>query len=163
MTCFCTGGRKLTLTEILLAIHIVGAVFWVGGNFILNIFSWRVGKTGNQEQALWFLGLGEWVGMRVFMPLSLIVVAAGAWLVTEAGWGYDELFVQLGLTGFVLTFLGGAALISPSLKKAHAAVTEHGLDSAEGKAAINRLNLISRLDLLLLFLVVLNMVLKPGL
>lgn len=141
----------------------MGAVFWVGGNFILNVFSWRVNKTANQEQALWFLGLGEWVGMRVFMPLSLIVLAAGAWLVTEAGWGYDALFVQLGLTGFVLTFLGGAALISPSLKKAHAAVTEHGLDSPEGKAAIGRLTLISRIDLLLLFLVVLNMVLKPGL
>jgi len=153
----------LTLTEVLLAIHMVGAVFWVGGNFILNVFSWRVVKTGNQEQALWFLGLGEWVGMRVFMPLSLIVVAAGAWLVSEAGWGFDALFVQLGLTGFVLTFVGGAALISPSIKKAHAAVSEHGLDSAEGRASINRLNLISRLDLLLLFLVVLNMTLKPGL
>jgi cytochrome bd-type quinol oxidase subunit 1 len=147
----------------LIAVHIVGAAFWVGGNFILNVFSWRVTKSGNQEEALWFLGLGEWVGMRVFMPLSLIVLAAGAWLVTEAGWGYDELFVQLGLTGFVLTFLGGAALISPSLKKAHTAVTEYGIDSAEGKAAIGRLTLISRLDLLLLVLVALNMVLKPGL
>lgn len=152
----------MTLSEILLAIHIVGAVFWVGGNFILNIFSWRVTKTGNQEQALWFLGLGEWVGMRVFMPLSLIVVAAGAWLVSEAGWGFDAMFVQIGLTGFVLTFLGGAALIGPSLKKATAAVTEHGRDSVEGKAAISRLTLISRLDLLLLFVVVLVMVLKPG-
>lgn len=153
----------MALAEILIAIHIVGAVFWVGGNFILNVFSWRVGKSGNQEEALWFLGLGEWVGMRVFMPLSLIVLAAGAWLVEEAGWGFDELFVQLGLVGFALTFIGGAALISPSLKKAHAAVTEHGLDSAEGKSAIKRLELISRIDLLLLFLVVLNMVLKPGL
>ena len=101
--------------------------------------------------------------MRFFLPLSLIVVAAGAWLVTEAGWGFDELFVQLGLVGFVLTFLGGAALIAPTLKKAHAIVSEHGIDSPEGKAIIGRLELISRIDLLILVLVVLNMVIKPGL
>lgn len=141
-----TGGWKLTLTEILLAIHIAGAVFWVGGNFALNIFAWRVEKSGNQEQALTVLELGEWIGFRVFMPLSLIVIAAGAWLVTEAGWGYDALFVQLGLTGFVLTFFGGALLISPSIKKALAAVREHGIDSGEAKSALGRLNLISRID-----------------
>ncbi len=152
----------MTLAEILLAVHLVGAVFWVGGNFITNIWAMRVEKTGNQENVLWFLGLAEWVGMRVYMPLSLIVIVAGAWLVTEAGWGYDMLFVQLGLTGFVLSFIGGAAFISPALKKAHSAVTEHGLDSSEAKAAISRLNLISRIDFVILFLVVLNMIIKPG-
>ncbi len=152
----------MTLTEVLLTVHIVGAIFWVGGNFITNIWAWRAEKTANQEQALWFLGMAEWIGMRVYLPLSLIVVSAGAWLVSEAGWGYDKMFVQIGLTGFVLTFIGGAALISPALKKAHSAVSEHGIDSTEAKSAIGRLNLISRIDLLILFLVVLNMVIKPG-
>lgn len=152
----------MTLTEILVAIHIVGAAFWVGGNFIMNVWSWRLSKSGTQEHALWFLGVAEWTGFRVFMPLSLIVLGAGAWLVEEAGWSFDKLFVQLGLFGFALTFVGGAAVISPLLKKTIAIVSEHGYDSVEAKASIKRLELISRVDLLILFLVVLNMTLKPG-
>ncbi|HMN87014.1 MAG TPA: hypothetical protein PKA74_13625, partial [Bauldia sp.] len=91
---------------------------------------------------------------------SFATFLIGLGLVFTAGFAFTDLWIILGLCGFASTFLTGVLVLEPTGKRIGAMVARDGVTEAaiaEGR----RLLAISRIDYVVLFLVVAVMVLKP--
>lgn len=104
----------------------------------------------------------EWVGMRLFTPASLLALAFGFLLVQEGPWSYDELWIDLGLAGFAITFLLGFFFLGPESGRLAKLIDAEGPGSPNVRARIRRILFVSRLDLGSLYAIVWIMAVKPS-
>jgi uncharacterized membrane protein len=97
----------------------------------------------------------------LFIPSSLLVIAFGIWLTIEGPWSFGDLWIVLGLVGFGLTFLTGVLWTGPQSKRARELMERDGGLSPEAEFVARRMTTFARLDMAVLFLVVLDMVVEP--
>lgn len=148
----------------LLAFHILFAVVWVGSDVAIQIFVIRAKRAGTDRVA-YFAGEIEWYGTRVLVPSSLAIVILGFILLHESSGAYDlgQGWVTFGFTVWILSFIAGSAYLGPESGRLSKMVGERGPDDPEYRRRISRIFLVSRIELVLLILVVLDMTIKPGL
>lgn len=149
-----------TLDDWLVAVHILCAVIWVGGAFITQMYAFRAQGGGAMGLAP-FSKDTEFVGMRVFLPASLILLATGIWLISRDVFELDG-WNAWGLIVIALSIVTGAGFLGPESGRVGKLIDERGDEDAEVRRRINRLFLVSRIELVLLLSVVLAMSLKPG-
>ena len=142
-------------------LHVLAAIVWVGGALMLNILAWFAVRSPLPGRRAEFAREAEKVGMRLFAPAGLLLVIMGFVLVEKGEWGY-HLWVILGLIAYGLSFLTGLLFIGPESGRIGKAIEAEGPDSPAVAARIDRILLVSRIELTILFLVVVDMVLKPG-
>ena len=148
----------------LLAFHILFAVVWVGSNTAIQILVIRATRAPADKLA-YLASEIEWYGTRVLIPSALIVVILGFSLLHESSGAYDlgQGWVLFGFIVFLLSFVTGAGYLGPESGRLSKLVEERGPDDPEYRARLKRIFFISRIELLLLVLVVLDMTVKPGL
>lgn len=146
---------------ILKSLHVIAAVTWVGGSLGINVLATRLRKSGDSSTMARFAKEAEWIGMHVFMPASIALLALGIWMVATSAWNFSDLWIELGIAGIIATVITGAAVIGPTSRKLGELIEAHGAENAEVQAAIGRLLQIARVDLVVLLLVVIDMVVKP--
>jgi hypothetical protein len=105
---------------------------------------------------------GAALGPRLYLPANLLVLASALLLVREGPWGYDVLWIQLGLAGFALSFAMGVLFFGPGWGRVGRLVERDGVDSPAVSGAIRRMLVGSWVDLGLLFGVLFVMTLKPA-
>jgi uncharacterized membrane protein len=147
--------------EILLFLHIAGATVWLGTGFALQALFLRAKKTDDTVLIARLSANTEWLAQRIFIPTALIVVLLGVLLTIEGPWTFDQLWIVLGLAGFAATVLLGVSQIEPTGKRLHAAMAEYGPADARTMRHGDRIDALTKLDLVLLFVVVFDMALKP--
>jgi uncharacterized membrane protein len=152
----------LSLYTFLLAVHIIAAVIWVGGALSIQVLGTRISRTDDAVRMAAFARDAEWVGTRIFAPTSGILLLAGIFLVTEGGWGFESLWIIFGILAFLYSFISGAFFIGPASKKLAEALDQRGPEDAGVQANIQRILMISRIELVILFLIVIDMAIKPG-
>src|SRR5436190_12632401 len=147
-----------------LAFHILFAVVWVGSNTAIQIFVLRAVQAGPDRTA-YFADEIAWYGTRVLVPSSLTLVALGFLLLHESRGAYDlgQGWVMFGFIVWLLSFITGAGYLGPESGRLSKLVAERGPDHADYRRRLSRIFLVSRIELLLLILVVLDMAVKPGL
>ena len=148
----------------LLAFHILLAVVWVGSATAIQIFVVRAKRAG-PDRVAYFAGEIEWYGTRILVPSSLLLVILGFVLLHESSGAYDlgQGWVTFGFVIWLLSFTTGAAYLGPESGRLSKLVDERGAEDAEYQRRLKRVFLVSRIELLLLILVVLDMAVKPGL
>jgi uncharacterized membrane protein len=151
----------ITTYQWFLAVHIVAAVVWVGGALAVQLFALRATRSNDGVRVATFAKDAEWIGMRVFMPSALILLVFGFLLMSEGNWDYD-LWIVFALAVFAASFLTGAGFLGPESGRIASVIEREGAESAEAQSRLRRIFLISRIELVLLILVVLDMALKPG-
>lgn len=149
--------------RVLLFFHVGSAVLWVGGALMLTFLGLRISRAGTPQQVLDFSKHVEFFGLRYFMPLSVITLVFGIWMATDDRWSFDMWWLRLGVIGFLITFFTGAGFLGPQSGKLAKLVAEKGIESAEAQAKLAQVLMVARLDSLVLFLIVADMTLKPGL
>ena len=142
-------------------LHVLAATVWVGGALMLNILAALAMRSKLPGRRAEFAQEAEKVGMRLFAPAGLLLVIMGFVLVEKGDWGY-HLWVILGLVAYGLSFLTGLLFIGPESGRIGKAIAAEGPDSPAVAARIQRILLVSRVELAILFLIVVDMVLKPG-
>jgi len=148
----------------LLAFHILLAVVWVGSNTAIQIFVIRATRASADKLA-YLASEIEWYGTRVLLPTSLTLVVLGFLLLNESDGAFDlgQGWVTFGFVVWLLSFIAGAGFLGPESGRLGKLVDERGPEDAEYQRRLSRIFLISRIELLLLILVVLDMTVKPGL
>ena len=149
------------LYEWMLALHILMAITWVGGGITGQILVSRMRNSDGPRMVKTAADL-EWIGMHVYLPASLVLLAAGIVMVIEGQWGFTTPWVLIGLIGFGATVVTGAAFLGPQIKKVHALVEQRGPEDADVQRQMARLFVLSRIDLAVLILVVIDMAVKPS-
>ena len=152
----------MSLYEILLFVHILAIATWVGGAIMLDVIAEKTIASKDPARVGGLLAQAEVLGQRYFGPASLVTLAAGVWLVIEGSWGWTEPFVLVGLGGIALTSILGFGPIQASAKRAGQALTASGSITAEVSSALGQVRNFSRLDILLLVVVLFFMTVKPG-
>jgi uncharacterized membrane protein len=148
----------------LLAFHILAAVVWVGSNTAIQIFVIRARRAGPDRMA-YLASEIEWYGTRVLVPSSLLLVILGFILLHESSGAYDlgQGWVTFGFVVWLLSFIAGSAYLGPESGRLSKLVEERGSEDADYQRRLSRIFFVSRIELVLLVLVVLDMAIKPGL
>jgi len=152
----------MTTYDVLVAAHVVGAVSWVGGNTLLQITGTRVAKRHNPDELEGFVGDLNYLTPRWFIPVSLWTVVFGIAATIEGPWGFGDPWISAGLTMFVISFLIGAAYLGPNSEKLAKIGESEGVASEAYTTQLGKILFASRIELVLLWVIVIVMVLKPG-
>jgi uncharacterized membrane protein len=153
----------MTLYEFLLFVHIAATVVWVGAGLCSLVLAIGYDRDGDEPAIRRFLADQERLATRLFIPASLTVVIFGIALVIESdAWTFDYLWLVLGLVGFAATFVTGLFMIKPASERIGAAMErEGGRLTPPLRTDIRKLIVMARLDYVVLFLVIGDMVFKP--
>ena len=147
--------------KIYLAIHVVAAVIWVGGDVTLTTLG-IVFERRQEGETLAALGrMGGWIGTRVYTPTLFVVIGFGIALMHEANTDWGQFWVIFGLIGWGIAATVGLTFVGPELGRIDVAARTHGPQSEEVMRRVKRLFLIFRFDTALLILIVLDMSAKP--
>jgi len=147
--------------QVLLYIHIVSAVIWVGGAFAIQALAIVVSRSDDPME-LPRLGRNlVFIGSRVFMPAAVVLFAAGV-LMTIQQWSFGNTWIAVSVGLFVLSAIGGAVYLAPRAKRVAELFDAEGPSSVEARTLIGRLFLVSRLELVSFAVIIALMVFKPS-
>jgi uncharacterized membrane protein len=152
----------MSLSEFLLTIHILGAIVWVGGSWMLLILGYSL-RGADLQRRLEYTRLTEKVSSIVFSIASILVILAGSWLVDELGYDYSDTWVTLGYAGWFVSFLLGVGFYPREGKRREKQIEASGADGPHVSASIDRILRVATVDTIIVTLVVLDMTTKPGL
>ncbi len=149
--------------EWLLFFHIAAAIVWLGGGVAIQVLAIRANRTDDPARMATIAHEAEWFGTRIFLPSSLLVLVLGIILTIDGPWDFGQTWIVLALIGYGLSFVTGAAFLGPESGRIGNLLAAEGPDPPAVRARIQRIFLVSRIELVLLYLIVLDMVVKPGL
>ena len=142
-------------------IHVGVAVFWVGGGLLLTALALRADRADDPEELATVARQATFVGEKLFAPAGGVVVAMGIAMVINQHIGFGTTWIDIGLTGFAISFVTGIAVLAPRAKRIVELCDTVGAAAPETQAAIREILLISRVDVAVLVLVVADMLMKP--
>lgn len=147
-------------------VHVLVAFFWVGGGVMLTTLAILAERKNDPVELATIARQAAFVGEKLFAPAGLVVLAMGIAMLINGNNGdaivsWSKFWVIAGLIGYAVTFVTGIAVLSPMAKKVHGLLDERGPEAPETQAAIKRILLVARVDVLVLLVVVADMVTKP--
>jgi hypothetical protein len=92
---------------------------------------------------------------------AALTLILGILLVIDGDWDFGSLWITIAMVGWLVSFVLGFFYFRPEGERIANLVEEHGPGNAEADARLRRLNIIDRLQLMILFTVVFDMVVKP--
>lgn len=149
--------------ELLLLGHLLAAMAWVGGDLMIQMFYLRARHAGPEAVARFARDV-EWIGLRLLNPASFLVVVFGVLMVIDADfYDFSQFWIYAALAMFGVSFITGAGFLGPESGRIGKLADERGPADPEVQRRIARILLVSRIEFILLVLIVVDMVLKPGL
>jgi uncharacterized membrane protein len=145
--------------EVLLFVHVAMAVAWVGGALTLLVLASHYSQSDDRGRMAAFGHDIDWVAKRVFTPASLIAFVTGVWMVVDSDlYGFGDDWIVVGLLLYATTFLSGLLFLGPESGRIGQLAAE---GSPEAPPRVLRLVFLARLDVVLLFLIIYVMTIKP--
>ena len=142
-------------------IHVTAAVIWVGGAAMVQAYAFRVLATRDGRRQAEFAKDTEIVGMRVFIPSTIVLFLAAIGLMVNGHWSWGQNWTVFALIVLVLSFAVGAGFLGPESGRIAALIEAEGPESPAVGARIRRILMISRCELVVLLAVIWSMVVKP--
>lgn len=147
--------------ELLLYVHIVCAVIWVGGAFALQMLAILVRQSDDPVAVPRLSRNMEIIGTRAFMPAATLLFLAGL-VMTIDRWAFGQVWIAVSIGLWIVSALAGALYLGPRAKRAAALFEAEGPESPEARALIGRMFVVSRLELISFAVIIALMVFKPG-
>jgi uncharacterized membrane protein len=149
------------LTQLLTFLHIAAAIIWLGAGFLLMILVLGAVLEGDRQREAGYHRDVGWLAPRLFIPASLSTFVLGVLLVIDGSWTFDQLWITIGMAGWLISFCLGFFYFKPEGQKIAALVAERGPADPEADRRLHRLNIVDRVQLVVLFIVVADMVVQP--
>jgi uncharacterized membrane protein len=148
------------LYDWLLLLHILAAMFWLGGITVVGAFAVRILRTREPGATASFLGSLRVLGPIVLAPAPVILLGMGIWMVAEQ-WDFGQTWITIAFALFAVAFLIGAAHQSRA-----AIAAERAAKEGDDEGALHHLRRWAygmAVILTLLIAATWDMVFKPGL
>ncbi|MCB2224761.1 MAG: DUF2269 family protein [Actinobacteria bacterium] len=147
------------LNGVLKLVHIIAAVFWVGGATMVLWYGSMIRRSEIGTKAA-HARMAVAAG-RFFAVSAVVALAAGVWMVLRvSAYEFSQAWVSIGFLGIAAGAVLGPAFYGPQ-GRALVAELEEGDPAASARE--NRIALVSALEVVLLLVVIWAMVYKPGL
>jgi len=152
---------KTNWTLVFKSIHVLAAILWLGGGAMITVLAWQAKRAKDNTQLLLIGKQAEWLSMRVFVPMSLVVLAMGIVLMHKESVGYGHFWPLFGLIAWGVSFAVGAAFLGPEAGRLARLIEAKGPEDPEVMARLSRIISVARTDVVLVLLVAADMVAKP--
>jgi uncharacterized membrane protein len=147
--------------QLFLFVHIICAVIWVGGAAYAQLLAFRVNRSPDPSELPKLARHIEFIGTTVFLPAALLLFVAGTGMTLQA-WSFGKPWIAVSVALWVLSAVVGAVYLGPRVKRAAELFETEGPTSQAGRDLINRLFLVSRLELVWFAVIIALMTFKPG-
>ena len=151
----------MSLNELLLVLHVVSAIIWVGAATTYFALELRTDLSGDLEREASQNDDAEWLAPRLFIPASMGTLVFGILAAIEGNWNFGSLWLIIGLIGFGVSFATGIGYFEPEIKRLAAAIERDGAAHSEVRRRTANLKMVGRIELAVLYVVVVSMVAKP--
>jgi uncharacterized membrane protein len=148
--------------ELVKYVHIACAIVWVGGAAYSQVLGVLVTRSGDPEDLPKLARSFERIGTMVFVPASILLFLAGLFM-TASRWSFQQTWISIAIALWLVSVVSGAVYVGPRLKKMAVAFDSEGPTSGAGLGILRRIILVSRAELVMLFVIVGLMVWKPTL
>jgi uncharacterized membrane protein len=140
-------------------LHVVSAVLWVGGGFVLFLLGVIAERAGNIDEKLQAIRASGQLGGRFFAPMSMLTLVFG--LIMCSFWvGFSDLWIVIGLVGYATTFSIGMFIFKPTGERMGEMLAKEGVSPAV-LASAQRMMSVARFDYAVMLVIISDMVLKP--
>ena len=147
--------------QLLLFVHIVCAVIWVGGAVYAQLLALRISGSPDPSELPRLARHIDFIGSRVFAPAALLLFLAGVGMTLQA-WSFGQTWIAVAVALWILSAVTGAVYLGPRVKRAAELFEAEGPTSQTGRALLDRLFLVSRLELISFVVIIALMTFKPG-
>jgi uncharacterized membrane protein len=151
----------MTRYELLTFLHVSAAIIWLGAGFLIGLLVFGAARAGDREREAGYHRDVGWLAPRLFIPASLSTFILGILLTIDGDWDFGSLWITIAMVGWLISFLLGILYFKPEGERIAGLVEEHGPANVEADWRLHRLNIVDRLQLVILFTVVADMVIKP--
>ena len=151
----------MSLYELLLLLHVIAAIIWVGAATTYFALELRTDLSGDLEREASHNDDAQWLAPRLFIPASMATLIFGVLAAIEGDWDFGSLWIIIGLTGFGVSFATGIGYFEPEMKRLAAAIDRGGAADPEVRRRTASLKMVGRIELTVLYVVVVSMVAKP--
>ena len=143
------------------SLHVLAAITWVGGAVMIQAYALRIMRSTDARRTAEFAKDTELISMRLFIPTTWVLLLAAIGMMVNLHWSWGQNWVVFGLIAWVVSFVVGAGFLGPETGRIGKIIEREGPESPEAQWRIKRTLLVSRLELVVLIAVVVNMVVKP--
>jgi uncharacterized membrane protein len=154
-------GSAYSLYTIMLIGHVLSAVVWVGGGLSMSFLAFQAIRANDPTAVAAAARTGGWLGRTIFTPASLLVLLFGVGMMLEGGLAWDQGWILLAIGAWLAAFLLGVAFFGREGARIGRLAAERGIADPTVQSRIRRVFLVSRLDAVLLAVVLVDMSLKP--
>jgi uncharacterized membrane protein len=156
-------GRLRRVYDLFKLLHVLAAVVWIGGSFVVNVISRRIAGSNDPARILAFGDDTEFVSRRIFAPASgLLFVTGVATVLAQSPELFKTVWVILGVVGWIALAVIGTGLINPLSKRLNGTIAEAGPAHPDVGRINQRIARLVRLELVLFVLLIADMVFKPA-
>jgi uncharacterized membrane protein len=148
--------------ELLLLGHIMFAVVWIGSHVGMLFLGGRARREGPARMVR-FVADSVWLGNGLQAVSAILVLIFGGALVVVDGFGFTDLWILLGLLGFALLLGIGAGYLTPQSRRILETAEAKGAEDPGVQSRIQTVRRAAVLQTVVMVLVVLDMIAKPGL
>lgn len=143
------------------SLHVLAAMTWVGGAVMIQAYALRIMRSTDARRTAEFAKDTELISMRLFIPTTWVLLLAAIGMMVNLHWSWGQNWVVFGLIAWIVSFIVGAGFLGPETGRIGKIIEREGPESPEAQWRIGRTLLISRMELVVLIAVVVNMVVKP--
>jgi len=147
--------------QLLVFVHVVSAVIWVGGAFFAQLLAIQVTRSGSPDELPTLGRRFERLGTLVFVPAAVLIFVTGMAMVAQR-WSLAQPWLLGALGLWLLSAAAGAAYVAPQMQRAGRVFEAEGSDSPTARQLVARVFLVSRLELVSFAVILALMVFKPG-
>ncbi len=147
--------------EIWLFVHITAAIVWLGGALAAQVFAALAKRSGDPARTAAFGRDISFIGLRIFLPSSIVVFISGVFVTEDRNWDWGEPFIVFGIVAWALVSLIAFGYVLREMGRIGAQIAAEGPSPAL-VGRVNALVLLARVLILVLFVIVFMMVVKPG-
>ncbi len=147
--------------EVLLFLHILSAVVWVGGAVAVQFLGIRVQRSDDPTELPALARHVVVLGNVGFVPAAVLLLATGAAMTADA-WGFGQTWIQVSIGLWLVSAVAGSVYLAPRAKRVAAMFEAEGPTSVPARRLASRMFVVSRVELLSFVVVIALMVAKPG-
>lgn len=147
--------------ELLLSLHIIAMATWFGSGAAVTAMAFMSLRTGPEAFGSFTLPATKWAG-KAHPAAGVVVLLTGFGMVADAGYSLGEAWLILAIIGLVAAMGVGGALIGRTADGIVQRIEAGSMTAEELTTDGRQLLLYTRIELVILVLVIVDMVAKPG-